>query len=125
MPRFERSGIAEGPVVQGFTGDGFLVGGDAYPALLLTPDRVAAWDPPAFEALTIDALAPVLEIEPTPEFVILGTGPSHRMPPRALVAALDAHEIGIEAMDSRAAARTWGLLRGEGRWIVAAILPLR
>ena len=25
------------------------------------------------------------------------------------------------AMDSKAAARTWGLLRGEGRWIAAAL----
>jgi uncharacterized protein len=27
-------------------------------------------------------------------------------------------------MDSRAAARTWGLLRGEERWIAAALMPL-
>ena len=31
--------------------------------------------------------------------------------------------IGIEAMDGRAAARTWGLLRAEERWIAAAIMP--
>ena len=45
-------------------------------------------------------------------------------PPRAFVAALEARGIGVEAMDSRAAARTWGLLRGEGRWIAAALMPL-
>jgi uncharacterized protein len=27
-------------------------------------------------------------------------------------------------MDSRAAARAWAVLRAEGRWIVAALLPL-
>jgi uncharacterized protein len=27
-------------------------------------------------------------------------------------------------MDSRAAARAWAVLRGEGRWIVAALYPL-
>jgi uncharacterized protein len=27
-------------------------------------------------------------------------------------------------MDSRSAARTWGVLRAEERWIVAALLPL-
>jgi len=27
-------------------------------------------------------------------------------------------------MDSRAAARAWAVLRGEGRWIAAALFPL-
>jgi uncharacterized protein len=125
MPRFERSGVAEGPVVQGFTEDGFSVDGKIFGALLLSPEKAAAWDAPAFDALTIGALEPLLAIVPAPEFVILGTGPTHRIAPRALAAALDERGIGIEAMDSRAAARTWGLLRGEGRWIAAAIMPLR
>ena len=56
--------------------------------------------------------------------MILGTGAKMRLPPRALVAALEARGIGLEAMDSRAAARTWGILRAEERWIVAALLPL-
>ena len=112
-------------MVQGFSREGFLVQGTVFPALLLTPERASAWDAPAFEALSIEAFAPLLEIDPPPEFLILGTGPSHRLPPRALAAALEAREIGIEPMDSRAAARTWGLLRGEGRWIAAAIMPLK
>ena len=125
MPRFERGGVAEGPAVQGFTANGFSVDGHVYDAVLLTPEKVAAWAAPAFDSLTVDTLEPLLVLDPPPEFVILGTGPAHRVAPRALVAALDERGIGIEAMDSRAAARTWGLLRGEGRWIVAAIMPLR
>jgi len=117
--------MAEGPIVQGFTADGFSVDGQIYRALLLTPEKVAAWDAPAFEALTIEVLEPLLALDPPPEFVILGTGPTHRIAPRPLTAALDERGIGIEAMDSRAGARTWGLLRGEGRWIVAAIMPLK
>ena len=125
MARFERSGVAEGPIVQGFAGDLFSVDGKVYSAVLLTPERAESWDSPALEALSIDALAPLLALDPPPEFVILGTGRTHRLPPRALAAALDERDIGIEPMDSRAAARTWGLLRGEGRWIAAAIMPLR
>jgi uncharacterized protein len=45
-------------------------------------------------------------------------------PPRALIQALEERGIGVEAMDSRAAARTWGMLRGEDRWIAAALMPL-
>jgi uncharacterized protein len=38
--------------------------------------------------------------------------------------ALDWDGEDIEAMDTRAAARAWSLLRGEGRWISAALRSL-
>jgi uncharacterized protein len=122
--RFDRDPKATGPVVQGFVGTGFSVDGGVYEGLLLTPRRADAWDAPALDALGIDDLAPLLALDPQPEFLLLGTGPAMAFAPRSLVAALDARGIGIEAMDSRAAARTWGMLRGEERWIAAALMPL-
>ncbi len=113
-----------GPVVRGFTATGFSVDGQTYKALLLTPERAAEWAPPPLAELTAESLEPLLSLNPPPEFLLLGTGPFLVFPPRALVASLEARGIGVEAMDSRAAARTWGLLRAEGRRIVAAILPL-
>lgn len=65
-----------------------------------------------------------MELSPAPEFLILGTGATMRLAPRSLVRELEEQGIGVEAMDSRAAARTWGVLRGEERWIAAAIMPL-
>jgi len=88
------------------------------------PEAAQAWTAPALEALTEADLAPLLAVLPPPEFILLGTGPVLERPSPALVAALEAQGVGLEAMDSRAAARTWGLLRGEGRWIAAALLPL-
>lgn len=124
-PRFERSAPARGPLVQRLTARGFSVDGGIYPALLLTPERAEGWDAPgALADLTEAHLAPILALEPPPEFVLLGTGPSMAFAPRALVRALEARGIGVEAMDSRAAARTWGVLRAEERWIVAALMPL-
>src|SRR4051794_19558261 len=111
MPRFDRSSPAMGPVVQSISDRGFSVDGGIYEALLLTPERADGWTAPALDALSVDDLAPVLGLDPPPEFLILGTGAKHRFPPRAFVAALEAKGIGVEAMDSRAAARTWGLLR--------------
>jgi uncharacterized protein len=120
----ERTPAAPGPRVQGFAGRAFRVDGATYEAVLLTPEAAQAWTAPALEALGAADLAPLLACRPAPEFILLGTGPVLRRPPFALVAALEAQGIGIEPMDSRAAARTWGLLRGEGRWIAAALLPL-
>jgi uncharacterized protein len=69
-------------------------------------------------------LGDLLDTDPLPEFLLLGTGAGLRQPPRAFVRELEAKGIGVEAMDSRAAARAWGVLRAEERWIVAALLPL-
>ena len=89
--------------------------------MLLTPEWAADWPAPA---ATPAAFAPLLALDPVPEFVLLGTGAAMAFADRALVEALEAQGIGIEAMDSRAAARAWGVLRGEGRWIAAALMPL-
>ena len=123
-PRFERSPSGAGPRVQGFAGKTFLVDGESYAAVLLTPERAAHWQAPALADLAADDVAPLLALDPPLEFLILGTGAAQAFPPRAFIAALEAKGIGVEAMDSRAAARTWGLLRGEGRWIAAALMAL-
>ena len=123
-PRFEPAPPAEGPRVQGFSGRDFVVDGKAYRALLLTPETASAWDPPALAALAAEDVEALLALDPAPEFLLLGTGAAMAFPPRTFAAALEAKGIGVEAMDSRAAARAWGLLRGESRWIVAALMPL-
>ena len=124
MPRADRDRPPEGPVIRGFTAGGFAVDGGSYRAVLLTPERATDWAPPALADLAPDHFAPILALQPPPEFILLGTGPATAFPPRALVNALEARGIGIEAMDSRAAARTWGVLRSEERWIAAALMPL-
>ena len=121
---FRRLAAGSGPVVQGHGADGFRVDGKSYRALLLTPERAEPWDPPALDALSAAQLAPLLELSPPPEFLILGTGAAMAFPPRRLVSDLEARGIGVEAMDSRAAARTWGLMRAEQRWIAAAIMAV-
>lgn len=124
VPRFERDAPAPGPLIQGFAGRGLKVDGKLYEAVLLTPLSAAPWQAPPLAELKVADLEPLLQLEPAPEFLILGTGAVMAFAPRALVEEIEARGIGVEAMDSRAAARTWGMLRGEGRWISAAIMPL-
>ena len=124
MARFDRDPAAEGPIVRGFAEGGFAVDDRIYPSLLLTPLGAADWSPPPLAELDVAHLEPILALDPAPEFLLLGTGPRLVHPPRALREALEARGVGLEAMDSRAAARTWGLLRGEERWIAAALMPL-
>jgi uncharacterized protein len=124
VPRFDRDPAATGPVVRGFAAGGFAVDDKVYRALLLTPRSADEWDAPGPAELAAGHLEPILRLDPPPEFVLLGTGASLAFPPAALRQALEARGIGLEVMDSRAAARTWGLLRGEERWIAAALMPL-
>ena len=124
VPRFDRDPAARGPVVQGFSGGGFAVDGGVYRGLLLTPLSAGEWDPPALADLAVGHFEQILALSPAPEFLILGTGAAMGFPPRTLVRALEERGVGVEAMDSRAAARTWGMLRAEERWIAAAIMPL-
>lgn len=59
-----------------------------------------------------------------PELVVLGTGETQRFPPAAVMAAALGRGIGLEAMTNAAAARTYSVLAGEGRRVVAAfVLP--
>jgi uncharacterized protein len=125
MPRLDRDPAAAGPTVTGFSGTGFRVGDHVFPdGLILTPEEARPWDAPALNALEAGALHDLFAVDPAPEFLLLGTGAAMQRPPPAFAAALEARGIGVEAMDSRAAARAWGVLRQEDRWIVAALLPL-
>jgi len=118
----ERDAQNGGPIVRGFVGNGFRVEDIVYRALLLTPDFAAEFTPPPLAELDIVALQTLLDRPP--EFILIGTGQALVRPPASLVRALEAQDIGVEAMDSRAAARAWGVLRGEGRIIGAALYPL-
>ena len=125
MIALQRETPASGPLLTGFAGQGFRVDDEIYEGgLWLTPEWARGWEAPAWDSLNPDALEPLLTIEPLPEFLLLGTGVQLRRPPPPFVAAVEARNIGVEAMDSRAAARSWGLLRNEGRWIAAALMPL-
>jgi uncharacterized protein len=121
--KLERRG-ADGPVIAGFSGRGFRIDDQVYDGLLITPERADGWAPPPIAELTADHLAPLLALDPLPEFLLLGTGATLVRPAPALTATLAARGIGIDVMDSRAAARAWGVLRAELRWIAAALYPL-
>lgn len=122
--RLGREALPDGPMIRGFSAGGFRIDDHVFFAMLITPVSVNGWTPPPIDALTVDDLAPLMSADRLPEFLLLGTGPTMIRPPRALALALDGRGVGIEAMDSRAAARAWTILRQEGRWIAGAFYPI-
>jgi uncharacterized protein len=57
-----------------------------------------------------------------PELIIFGSGVRIRFPQPAWLAPLMAQRTGVETMDTAAACRTYNILAGEGRHVVAALL---
>jgi uncharacterized protein len=56
------------------------------------------------------------------ELVIFGSGARIRFPQPAWIQPLMARRTGVETMDTGAACRTYNILAGEGRHVVAALL---
>jgi uncharacterized protein len=79
-------------------------------------------DWPVRDALRMLAadLDPVLAL--APELVVLGTGAVQVFPPAEVMAACLTRGIGIEIMDNAAAARTFNVLAGEARRLVAGFV---
>lgn len=78
------------------------------------------WKCAKFEDLTEAHFT--LLAETRPELVIFGSGARLRFPPPAFIRALMQRRIGIETMDTLAACRTYNILAGEGRQVIAALL---
>src|SRR3546814_7536418 len=109
MFEMRRDPNGAGPVISGFSGLGFRIQDTVFPnGLLLTPQEAAPWEAPSIQHLDVAEIAPLLALHPLPEFLLLGTGDTLIQPPRAFVRALEGRGIGVESMDSRAAARAWG-----------------
>ncbi|PWK92993.1 Mth938-like domain-containing protein [Fulvimonas soli] len=92
-------------------------------SFLLAPERaVEDWPVTSARALAAAHVEDILALGP--ELVLLGTGVRQVFPDAAFLAGFLRRGIGIEVMDNAAAARTYDLLAGEGRRVVAAfILP--
>lgn len=57
-----------------------------------------------------------------PELIVLGSGETQAFPPADVMAACLQRGIGLEAMTNAAAARTFNVLAGEGRRVVAGFV---
>ena len=94
-------------------------------SFVIAPDAlVEGWPVRDAKAMTPADLEALLALQP--ELIVLGTGETQRFPAAAVVAASLSRGIGIEVMTNAAAARTYSVLAGDGRRVVAAfVLPER
>ena len=104
-------------------GEGYVAINDqryAYSVIVAPEGAVERWDAADLAALT-PAHFEALRAR-GPEVLILGTGDTHRFPRPEVIRPLVSAAIGFEAMDTKAACRTFNILMAEGRQVLAAIL---
>ena len=85
---------------------------------------------PTGDVQVIDALSPIdlgselwqKIIEHAPEVLLIGTGAKQQFLSPTMLAPLYQARIGVECMDSGAAARTFNVLMSEGRRVLAVII---
>jgi uncharacterized protein len=111
-------------LITGYTPGRIRVGTTDYTrSLAVSPRQVMPdWGPDRAADLTGDHLDALLALEP--EVLILGTGRRQAFPDPALYYAVIERQIGFEVMDTAAACRTYNILLGEGRRVVAALIML-
>ena len=109
-------------LVRGYATDRITVGEDIYSSsFILAPNRIISdWKPT--EAAELDEADFALLLDLEPEVVLLGTGNSIRFPPHSITRPLSSKTIGLEVMTTAAACRTYNILAGEGRLVVAALI---
>ncbi|MEP1767750.1 MAG: Mth938-like domain-containing protein [Sulfitobacter sp.] len=104
--------------VEGYGPGFFRIGGQVIQGPVITaPSGTRTWggfeDPEALLALAPDS-----------DVIFIGTGADIAHLPADLRAALEATGVGVEAMASPAAARTYNVLLSEGRRVALAMLPI-
>ena len=92
-------------------------------SVVITPEAlIEPWTPTAVSTLLVAHLQQVLEFQP--EIVLLGTGRRLHFPAAELMHACYQAGAGFEVMDTGAACRTYNILTGEGRRVVAALFMI-
>jgi uncharacterized protein len=116
----------DAPSIDAYGDGGFRLSGEwRVGSLLILADRAQAWPVAAFADLTLESLAPVFSAgRAEVEFLLLGVGLRNAQPPRAIRDALLAAGMGLEFMDTAAAAKLYNVLTSEGRRLACALIAV-
>jgi uncharacterized protein len=116
----------DAPLIDAYGDGGFRLSGEWHAgSLLVIADQAQAWPVTSFADLTLESLAPVFAAgRAEVEFLLLGVGARNAQPPRALREALLAAGMGLEFMDTPAAAKLYNVLTSEGRRLALALIAV-
>ncbi|MBS0363042.1 MAG: Mth938-like domain-containing protein [Proteobacteria bacterium] len=116
----------DAPSIDAYGDGGFRLSGQRHEgSVLIVADQAQPWAVGSLAELTVDALKPVFDAgRAEVEFLLLGVGARNAQPPRPVRDALAAAGIGLEFMDTPAAARIYNVLTSEGRRLACALIAV-
>ncbi|PJE34518.1 hypothetical protein CVM52_21840 [Pseudooceanicola lipolyticus] len=104
--------------VEGYGPGFFRIGGEVIHGAVLTgPSGTTGWS-------GLEDAAPLVALAAEVDVIFVGTGTEIAHLPQPLRAALEAAGVGVEAMNTPAACRTYNVLLSEGRRVALALLPV-
>jgi uncharacterized protein len=111
--------------IEAYGNGGFRFAGISHRgSILCLADAIIAWDAMDAEGLTVDSFGDVLRQADRLRIVLLGTGRRQVFPRREVMDAFSAAHMGLEAMDTGAACRTYNILLAEQRPVAAALIAV-
>lgn len=112
-------------LVDGYGTGGFTVGGLRHDGpIIVWPGGVVPWRPGADGRLDPADFDAVIAIRPAVDVLLVGCGAQGRLLPSAVRQHLKAAGIGVDAMPTGSACRTYNVLVTEMRRVAAALIPL-
>ena len=120
--KFAEDNLNDGYVITAYDSDYVAVNGKNFrQSMILQQTRMQqAWPVTDISQLQAAHIEQILDF--SPEVVIIGTGDKLIFPATEIYAGLIRQGIGVEFMDTGAACRTYNILSGEGRNVVAGII---
>lgn len=111
--------------IEAYGNGGFRFAGMSHRgSLLCLPSGLYEWAASDVAALTPDHFARVFAEGPRIGFLLLGVGRVVAFPPPTIRKAFADANVGLEVMDTGAAARTYNVLLAEGRPLAAALIAV-
>ncbi len=111
--------------IEAYGNGGFRFAGMSHKgSLLCLPSGIHGWSVAGPDEITLEALGQVLAELAPPAFLLLGTGRTQVFPPLAVRRAFLDARIGLDPMDTGAAARTYNVLLAERRPVAAALVAV-
>ncbi len=111
-------------LINSYSKNGVVINDTVYQkSVIISPKQIIDdWAPQSFTELSGHHFDLIVEL--TPEILLIGTGNTLRFPEGSILESLMKRNIGLEVMDTGAACRAYNFIAGEGRLVVAALLPL-
>jgi len=112
----------EGYVITSYDSNSICINGKTFSSSLIVAasQLETDWEIAAIESLQANHIDQLFSFNP--ELIIIGTGNSLVFPAVEVYSAIIKRGIGIEFMDTGAACRTYNILMGEGRDVVAGLI---